>query len=362
MKSAISALGSPADSRPNIRDIRAATLGVTPVANGGMSSDWAGRLYGPILDQLPRVEQRLQVELQSRYESLAPLLRHGMQLGGKRLRPALVLLSGAAVDPKRVADDHVLLGVVLEMVHTATLIHDDVLDAADRRRRFPTIHSLWGEHAAILLGDYLFSQAFRLSATLRSTQACQWIGEAARLVCEGELRQVLARDVIDLDESTYLEMIRGKTAELCGVACRLGSRYAGAAPKIAKRLQDYGESLGVAFQIADDYLDLWGDERIVGKTLGSDLRQGKWTLPILRLLQTTAPSEQGRLRGILTGPAEERLAELMPLLARSDAQTYTRQVAESFRDRACRALESLADSPAKQSLQALATFSIQRSF
>jgi len=136
MKTAFSSPDSSVDSRPINR---AATLGVTPVAEGGLSGEWASRVYGPILDQLPRVEQRLQVELQSRYESLAPLLRHGMQLGGKRLRPALVLLSGAAVEPSRVGDDHVLLGVVLEMVHTATLIHDDVLDAAERRRRFPTI-------------------------------------------------------------------------------------------------------------------------------------------------------------------------------------------------------------------------------
>lgn len=359
MKTAISPQGTQADSRPITRTTNP---GGAPPADAGLPSEWAGRLYGPILDRLPRVEQRLQAELQSRFESLAPLLRHGMQLGGKRLRPALVLLSGAAVDPGRVGDEHVLLGVVLELVHTATLIHDDVLDAADRRRHFPTIHSLWGDHAAILLGDYLFSQAFRLSATLGSTQACEWIGEAARKVCEGELRQVLARDAIDLDESTYLEMIRGKTAELCGVACRLGSRFAGAAPKTAIRLQDYGESLGVAFQIADDYLDLWGDDRVVGKTLGSDLRQGKWTLPILRLVQTTAPGEQGRLREILAGPADRRFTELMPLLANSDAKSYTRHVAESFRDRACRALESLVDSPAKRSLQSLAKFSIERSF
>lgn len=359
MKTAISPPGTQADPRPSVRTPNS---GSSPPADAGLPSDWAVRLYGPILDRLPRVEQRLQAELQSRFESLAPLLRHGMQLGGKRLRPALVLLSGAAVGTDRVGDDHVLLGVVLEMVHTATLIHDDVLDAADRRRHFPTIHSLWGDHAAILLGDYLFSQAFRLSATLGSTQACEWIGEAARRVCEGELRQVLARDAIDLDESTYLEMIRGKTAELCGVACRLGGRFAGAAPQTANRLQDYGESLGVAFQIADDYLDLWGDDRVVGKTLGSDLRQGKWTLPILRLMQTAAPAEQGRLREILSGPADQRLERLLPLLANSDARSYTRQVAESFRDRACRAVESLVDSPAKRSLQALATFSIERSF
>ena len=142
----------------------------------------AKQLYGPATHLLPLVEQRLQSELQTRYESLAPILRHGVQLGGKRLRPSLVLLSGIAVDPQRVGDDHVTLGVVLEMVHTATLIHDDVLDEADTRRRVQTINAVWGDHVSILLGDYLFSQAFRLSATLDSTEACRWIGEASRKV------------------------------------------------------------------------------------------------------------------------------------------------------------------------------------
>jgi len=326
------------------------------------SSMLAKYLYGPATHLLPLVEQRLQSELQSRYESLAPILRHGVQLGGKRLRPALLLLSGIAVDPQNVGESHIVLGAVLEMVHTATLIHDDVLDEADTRRRVQTINAVWGDHVSILLGDYLFSQAFRLSATLDSTQACRWIGEASRRVCEGELRQVLARDQVELDEASYIEMIRGKTAELCSVACRLGASQAGASAEITAKLADYGTALGIAFQIADDYLDLWGDSDTVGKTLGTDLQQGKWTLPVLRLLQTASAEDGEEIRGILAGPPEHRLERLLPLIAASDARDYTRQVAESYRDQACESLDCLVNSPARRALIDLATFSISRTF
>jgi len=319
-------------------------------------------LYGPAMHLLPLVEQRLQSELQTRYESLAPILRHGVQLSGKRLRPALLLLAGIAVDPQKVSENHVTLGVVLEMVHTATLIHDDVLDEADTRRRVQTVNAVWGDHVSILLGDYLFSQAFRLSATLDSTEACRWIGEASRKVCEGELRQVLARNHAELDEASYIEMIRGKTAELCSVACRLGASQAGATPETIGKLADYGTALGIAFQIVDDYLDLWGDSKTVGKTLGTDLKQGKWTLPILRLLQTATEPQSHRIRSILAGPPENRFDQLIPLINASDARQYTRQVAESFRDKACESLDCLVNSPAKRSLIDLASFSISRTF
>ena len=184
------------------------------------------RLYNPVDGPLNDVEQRLSRELQSPYESLMPVLHHGTQLGGKRLRPAMLLLAGSAVG--EVTADHILLATVIEMVHTATLIHDDVLDEAETRRHVATINARWNNHTSILLGDYMFSQSFRLAASLESTEACRWIGEAARLVCEGELRQILQRDVIDLDEASYIAIIRGKTAELCRVSCRLGARFSGA--------------------------------------------------------------------------------------------------------------------------------------
>lgn len=322
----------------------------------------ASRFYSPIREQLAAVERRLHGELQSRYESIAPLLRHGIQLGGKRLRPALVLLSGASIDPQRVAENHEILGAVLEMVHTATLIHDDVLDKATSRRHVATVNAGWGDHASILLGDYLFSQAFRLSASTGSTEACQWIGEAARRVCEGELRQLLARDQMELDQTAYIEMIRGKTAELCSVACRLGASFAGGSSVQQEALSRYGESLGIAFQIADDYLDLWGDAQAVGKTLGTDLEQGKWTLPVLRLKQTASNEVARRLDAALRGDPGARHRLVMPLLNASDAQQYTRQTAIEYRDAACRSIAAMPPTAAKHSLIELASFAIDRTF
>jgi octaprenyl-diphosphate synthase len=317
-------------------------------------------LYAPIEGPLRQVELRLSSELESPYEALLPLLRHGTQLGGKRLRPAILLLAGQAVGS--VSPEHMVLGTVIEMVHTATLVHDDVLDAAETRRHVPTVNARWNEHTSILLGDYLFSQSFRLAATLPSTEACRWIGEAARLVCEGELRQILDRNTIDLDESTYFDIIRGKTAELCRVACQLGGRYAGSSGDQLRALGNYGESLGIAFQIADDYLDLWGEDGAVGKTLGTDIEQGKMTLPVIRLLETADRLQRPRIIRILRGPAAERLPAIRPLLEASDAAQYTRRTALRFCDHAVRSLDLLPDSHAKDCLQAIAEFSVSRRF
>jgi octaprenyl-diphosphate synthase len=318
------------------------------------------RLYGPILEPLSQVEHRLNQELQSPYESLIPVLRHGTQLGGKRLRPAMLLLAGAAVGES--TDEHIVLGTVIEMVHTATLIHDDVLDQADTRRHVATINARWNEHTSILLGDYLFAQSFRLAATLPSTEACRWIGEASRLVCEGELRQVLQRDVIEIDEETYFDMIRGKTAELCRAACQLGAKFSGGDESTVNALGAYGNAVGIAFQIADDYLDLWGEDDKIGKTLGTDIAQGKMTLPIIRLMETASENNRTEIVRILRGPAGERLERIRPFLEHSDARQYTRGIAERFRRTAIDALEGLHDSAAKASLLAIANFSVDRRF
>ncbi|MDA9840869.1 polyprenyl synthetase family protein, partial [Rubripirellula sp.] len=166
------------------------------------------KFYGPVLSELQSVEQQLNRELSSPYPELQQLLRHGTQLGGKRLRPAMVLLFGHACG--HLTPSHQIIATVVEMVHTATLIHDDVLDDANERRHVPTINAQWNAHTSILVGDYLFSQAYRLAATTHCTTACEKVGEAARRVCEGELRQVLHRDHISLDEMTYLSMLQAK--------------------------------------------------------------------------------------------------------------------------------------------------------
>lgn len=316
--------------------------------------------YGPVAREMAEVEARLRSELQSRYEELQPIIRHGALLGGKRLRPALVLLSGAASGP--VGDDHITIATVLEMVHTATLIHDDVLDGAARRRHVPTVNSLWNTPASILLGDYLFSHSFYLAATLESTEACRAIGEASRSVCEGELRQNLNCGNLLLDEETYLELIHGKTAELTRVSCHLGARFSGASDRIVRSLARYGESIGIAFQIADDYLDIWGSDSRVGKTLGSDILQGKATLPLIRLLAQSDSARRSEILEIMKGDVSQRLERLLPMLEASDARGYTFERAQFFVNRGVDSLADLPDSTARESLKKLAQFAVHRTF
>ncbi len=352
------------------------------------------RVYQPIASDLKAVDARLHRELQSRYEALVPVLRHGTQLGGKRLRPALLLLSGiAAASPKesgspnspapkvtstevaspdvasadqpsetKLSEDHIVMATVVEMVHTATLVHDDVLDNADTRRHVATINARWNNDTSILLGDYLFAQSFYLAATLPSTLACRWVGQAAQAVCEGELRQVLGRDWLDIDEETYLDMIRGKTAELTRVSCQLGANLSGADEATVAAFGTYGNDLGIAFQIADDYLDLWGDDSEVGKTLGTDLLQGKITLPLIRLLRHDDAAIASQAYEALQAEPEKRLEKIRPLLAQSDAAEYTRQVADRYRSSAIEAIQNLPASPALQSLINIANFSVDRRF
>lgn len=328
------------------------------------AADAMSRVYRPIEREIAAVDARLHLELQSRYEALRPVLQHGTQLGGKRLRPALTLLSGLASRPDRpeLTEDHIVMGTVVEMVHTATLIHDDVLDQADTRRHVPTVNARWNEDTSILLGDYLFAQSFSLAATLPSTDACRWVGQAARAVCEGELRQVLGRDWLDIDEEVYLDVIRGKTGELTRVSCQLGALLSGADQATIDAFGRYGNDLGIAFQIADDVLDLWGDDSEVGKTLGTDLEQGKMTLPLIRLLCNADPSIAGEALDALRSEPHERLAKVLPLLQRSDAAEYTRKVANQFRQSAIDAISSLEPTAALDSLMTIADFSVDRKF
>lgn len=332
---------------------------------GGSQRQRLEAMYAPVMTGLDEVDRRIRQELQSQYECLQPLMRHGTQLGGKRLRPALLLLASQAADgePDEVVHQQLVsVATALELVHTATLVHDDVLDGANRRRHLPTVNAQWGEHASILLGDYLFALAYRLAASAACNDVCVLIGEAARKVCEGELRQVLLRHSLELDEPTYIELIRGKTAELCSVACRLGATLGGATAEIVQSLADFGDALGIAFQIADDYLDLWGDEQDIGKTLGTDLMQGKWTLPIIRLRSMADDTKRQRIDEILLADPISRYALLKPLLDRSDAKFYTRQVAHHYRDLAKQSISQIKQLPVKTALESLADFSVCRTF
>jgi len=316
-------------------------------------------LYAPIAAELVEVEALLKAELRSDYPFVDELVRYGCLLGGKRLRPALLLLTAKAVGG-RAKRDHITLAAVVEMIHTATLVHDDVLDEAQMRRHLATVNARWDNEASVLLGDFLFTHAFYLASTLDSVLGCRLIGRATNIVCEGELRQKGSRGNFLLGETEYLEIIEAKTAELTAVSCRLGALFAGAAENIVEELDGFGRDLGIAFQIADDLLDVLGEEKTTGKSLGTDLEKQKPTLPIIRALELARGADRQAILDLVSG--EDRRPELLaPYLERYEAVEYARQRALSFADHARRRLEALPTSPSRDVLFATTEFVVSRS-
>lgn len=315
-------------------------------------------LYAPIQSELDQVESILRQELRSNDPFVDRLARHGFRLGGKRLRPALLLLAGKACG--RITRDHLVLAAVMEMIHTATLVHDDVLDDAAVRRHQDTVNSLWGNESSVLLGDFLFTHSFYLASTLETTFACREIGRATNIVCEGELRQVHSRGNFALTEAEYLAIIEAKTAELCACCCRLGAHYAGASADDEEALAGYGRALGIAFQITDDLLDLTGDESAVGKSLGTDLDQLKLTLPLIRLLEhADGPSRAGMVESLRNSNGHRR--ELLePWLQASDGLRYAAQRAAGYAAAAREQLGGLPETAAGNVLRELTRFVVAR--
>lgn len=308
-------------------------------------------LYAPILNDLAEVERILAGALATACPGIAELVRHVSRYRGKRLRPALLLLVARACG--RATPAHHLLAAVVEMIHTATLVHDDVLDGATLRRHVPTVNATRGNQNSVLLGDYIFTHAFTLSTTLGDLRACRIIGEATNRVCEGELRQGLERGNLSLGEAEYLEIIDGKTAELIACCGRLGALFSGAGAEVVEHMACYARMLGTAFQIADDLLDLVGEEKATGKSLGTDLEQQKMTLPLIRLLEQAPEAVGLRLRQALSSPGNHKREVLRPYLANSDAVDYAYGRAEDYARRARAELSCLPESPCRGILESL---------
>jgi len=313
------------------------------------------QLYAPVRDQMLQVEQMLARQLSSDDAHVEALVKYAQRLSGKRLRPALVLLSGQAVG--RLSRDHIVLATVMEMIHTATLVHDDVLDEADLRRHEETVNARWSNETSVLLGDFLFTHSFYLASTLETTYACRRIGESTNIVCDGELRQIHHRRNFHLTEEEYLRIIDAKTAELTACCCRLGAHYAGGGDQVEKQLTRYGRHLGIAFQIIDDLLDLTGSEEVVGKSLGSDLQKQKMTLPLIRLLELADPGDH---RQILSLVQNGQCRALLPWLQRYEAIDYARQKAAAHVRLACENLSGLAESDSLRVLLEMANFVVAR--
>ena len=313
------------------------------------------------LDEVALIFER---QLASELSAVNGLCLHIEQYRGKMLRPTLVLLSGLVAgeepyDGSSLTDRHRTLGAVVEMIHMATLVHDDVLDEAEVRRRGATVNHLWGNEAAVMLGDYLISNAFHLCSTMADPAINLSLGEVTNTLCEGELLQLHHRHDYGLEERTYYEIVRRKTASLIGECCRLGGHLAGANDRIAAAMHRAGVLLGIAFQIQDDLLDLIGEEALVGKTLGRDLEKGKLTLPVIFHLSETSQQERGEaLRRIESGDVEG----LRDLLLDSGAVERSRAASQRFVKEAKEELGELPAGSARELMSTLADGIISRRF
>ncbi len=319
---------------------------------------------------LAAVDELFASELSSALPHVQQLIGHVNRFRGKMLRPTLVLLCGMAVGSReaganvgakiKLGHDHVVLATVVEMVHVATLVHDDVLDGAEVRRRGATINHLRGNEAAVLLGDLLISHAFHLCSSLSSQRASRLIGHTTNIVCEGELTQNFHRRNWKLDEATYFDIIYRKTASLIETSCRLGAIAGGATAPMIESLALYGRHLGMAFQIVDDVLDIVGQQKTVGKSLGTDIDKGKLTLPMIHFLNHAAPEHSELLVSLLESAQADRAEHVRQLLIPSPSIGYARQRAQSLVDEAIDAVQVLPDGEIRDILIGMARYSTGR--
>jgi len=287
---------------------------------------------------------------------LAALYDYLCVRSGKMIRPGLVLLAGRCCG--QTTTDHLKAAAVVEMIHTATLLHDDVIDDGQRRRGAPTINSLCGNESAVLLGDFVLSRVFKMAADF-TPEVAKVIAQTAVRVCEGELRQVLQKRNWQLDEAEYIDIITEKSAAFFSGCCQLGAMLAGASQERIEALSRYGLDAGIAFQITDDVLDITGDERQMGKAAQNDFDTSKLTLAAIHLLAHTDKARRQTVQAMLESPAESK-AELAHLLQFHGSLDYARRQARSYVAKALHALNPLPQGPAKEALGEIAQFMVDR--
>ncbi|MEQ8317864.1 MAG: polyprenyl synthetase family protein [Phycisphaerales bacterium] len=330
-------------------------------------------IQGELASYLGRVVDRFDEALQSDILAVQRLTQHVERYRGKMLRPALVALSAgtahgdlAAVlqGPPGAALE--IIGAVCEMVHMATLVHDDVLDEADTRRRGRTVNAMSGNETAVILGDYLIAGAYHLCSTLDEQATALRVARASMVVCSGELLQLDRRDDLSLDEATYFEIIDRKTAELIAAACELGATAGGGSAEAIAALEAFGRQIGAAFQVRDDLLDLTGREEVVGKSVGRDARKGKLTLPVIHHLSQAEPAERAHSLALALQAAGDDSgdapAELRGRLESTASVQHAQAASEAIVGRARERLEQLADSPSRRTMLAMADAVVNRSF
>lgn len=316
-------------------------------------------VLGPIETVLGRVEQQLGQQTGSFEPGVSDYVRYALGTQGKRLRPALALLAGGACGP--LDDQHIRLAVIVEMIHLATLVHDDIMDGATMRRHKPTVSARWGNEISVLLGDCLFAHALKLATEFSGMEVSRRIAHATNVVCEGEILQTQRRFDLELSIEDYLKFVEMKTAELFAVSCELGAYLSGASSAVKQSLRAYGMALGIAYQIYDDCVDIFEQENEAGKSLGTDLNKGKLTLPILTLLRRASETERDQIALDLTSYSMQGAARLATMVVKHRTLDASLAMIERYLDTALDALKMLPASDFATALRNLAFFLQSRS-
>jgi len=313
------------------------------------------RRVQPFLDE---VSTNLGQQVDAFDPEISAYARYALTNQGKQIRPVLVGLSGAAAG--KLNDSLVTVAVIIEMVHLATLVHDDIMDEAEIRRRRPTLAANWGNEISVLLGDCLFAHALTKAASFPTPEVCRAVATATNTVCTGEILQTNQRRKFTLTREEYFKALSMKTGELFALSCDLGSHLAGANEQVRAALREYGMALGTAYQIYDDCLDLFGSEQVVGKSLGTDLQGGKLTLPILIVLEQATDAEQARVRSLIEDWDPKNFAEIFELLRRYRALTQSQTIIYREIERAQQAVGRVSGNEGALALVALGDYLAQQ--
>lgn len=309
---------------------------------------------------MQQVDAVIRARLHSEVTLVSQVSEYIIASGGKRLRPAVVLLSAGALGYQGV--HHYDLAAVIEFIHTATLLHDDVVDESNLRRGRKTANALFGNAASVLVGDFLYSRAFQMMVGVGHIRVMEVLSDATNIIAEGEVLQLMNCNDADISEDDYLRVIRYKTAKLFEAAVRLGAILGGADLATETALANYGMHLGTAFQLIDDVLDYSGDHTEIGKNVGDDLAEGKPTLPLLFLLKNGTPDQSALVRHAIENGGLDVFEPILAAIHTSGALDYTRAQAQREVDLATSAIAILPDSAYKQNLIRLAQFAVARSY
>jgi octaprenyl-diphosphate synthase len=311
-----------------------------------------------IASDVEAVNRVIRQRLHSEVSLVNQIAEYIISAGGKRIRPTLVLLVANAYGYQGSA--HHELAAVVEFIHTATLLHDDVVDESSMRRGRQTANALFGNAASVLVGDFLYSRSFQMMVGLNNMRVMQILSDATNVIAEGEVLQLLNMHDPDVSQESYLTVIRSKTAKLFEAAAQLGALISGATDAEIDAAGEYGRSLGTAFQLIDDVLDYAGDAAEIGKNVGDDLREGKPTLPLIYLMEHGTPEQRELVRNCIEKGDEQHFDAILAAITSSGALDFTRREAEIAAARAADAISGLPESEFKQSLLQLCTFAVDR--